>query len=65
MIEIKIFRKIKILTPLNLGGQIFYLDWIARVKVPPCAKFGDPSSKGVGARGPKAGKRKRALRAQF
>ena len=28
--------------------------WIARVKVPPCAKFGDPSSKGVGARGQKA-----------
>ena len=27
--------------------------WIARVKVPPCAKFGDPSSKGVGARGQK------------
>ena len=35
MIEIKFFRKIKILTPLNLGGQIFLLDWIARVKVPP------------------------------
>ena len=35
MIEIKIFRKIKILTPLNLEGQIFLLDWIARVKVPP------------------------------
>ena len=65
MIEIKIFRKIKILTPLNLGGQIFLLDWIARVKVPPCAKFGDSSSKGVGARGHKAEKRKRALRAQF
>ena len=41
------------------------LDWIARVKVPPCAKFGDSSSKGVGARGQKAEKRKRALRAQF
>ena len=39
------------------------LDWIARVKVPPCAKFGDFSSKGVGARGHKAEKRKRALRA--
>ena len=35
MIEIKVFRKIKILTPLNLGGQNFLLDWIARVKVPP------------------------------
>ena len=35
MIEIIFFRKIKILTPLNLGGQIFLLDWIARVKVPP------------------------------
>ena len=34
MIEIKIFRKIKILTPLNLRGQIFLLDWIARLKVP-------------------------------
>ena len=65
MIEIKIFRKIKILTPLNLGGQIFLLDWIARVKFPPCAKFGDYSSKGVGARGHQAEKRKRALRAQF
>ena len=27
------------------------LDWIARVKVPPCAKLGVSSSKGVGARG--------------
>ena len=41
------------------------LDWIALVKVPPCAKFGVFSSKGVGARSLKAGKRKRALRAQF
>ena len=41
------------------------LDWIARVKVPPCAKFGDPSSKGVGARGQKAEKQKCALRAHF
>ena len=47
MIEIKIFRKIKILTPLNLGGQIFLLVWIARVKVPPCAKFGVSSSNWV------------------
>ena len=30
------------------------LGWIARVKVPPCAKFRDASSKGVGARGQKA-----------
>ena len=36
------------------GGQNFLQGWIARVKVPPCAKFGDPSSKGVGARGQKA-----------
>ena len=63
MIEINFFRKIKILTPLNLGGQIFLLDWIARVKVPPCAKFGVSSSKGVGARGHKAEKQNRALRA--
>ena len=41
------------------------LDWIARVKVPPCAKFGDPSSKGVGARGQKAEMQKCALRAHF
>ena len=41
------------------------IDSIARVKVPPCAKFSDPSSKGVGARGQNAEKRKRALRAQF
>ena len=41
------------------------LVWIARVKVPPCAKFGDSSSKGFGARGHKAEKRNRALRAQF
>ena len=40
-------------------------DWIARVKVPPCAKFGDPSSKGVGARGQKAEMQKCALRAHF
>ena len=39
--------------------------WIARVKVPPCAKFGDPSSKGVGARGQKAEMQKCALRAHF
>ena len=56
MMKIKIFGKIKILTPLNLGGQNFLLDWIARVKVPPCEKFGVSSSKGVGARGYKAGK---------
>ena len=43
MIEIKVFRKIKILTLLNLGGQNFLLDWIARVKVPPCAKLGSPA----------------------
>ena len=65
MIAIKIFQKIEILTPLNLGGQFFLIAWIARVKVPLCAKFGDSSSKGVGARGHKAEKRKRALRAQF
>ena len=41
------------------------LDWIARAKVPPCAKFGDSSSKGDGARCHKAEKRKRAPRAQF
>ena len=40
--------------------------WIARVKVPPpCAKFGDPSSKGLGARGQKAEMKKCALRAHF
>ena len=39
--------------------------WIARVKVPPCAKFGDPSSKGVGDRGQKAEMQKCALRAHF
>ena len=39
--------------------------WIARVKVPPCAKFGDPSSKGVGARGQKVEMQKCALRAHF
>ena len=39
--------------------------WIARVKVPLCAKFGDPSSKGVGARGQKAEMQKCALRAHF
>ena len=43
MIEIKIFRKIKILTPLNLGGQIFLLDWIARVKVPPVPNLMTPA----------------------
>ena len=41
------------------------LDWIARVKVPPCAKFRDPSLKGVGARGQKAEMQKCALRAHF
>ena len=39
--------------------------WIARVKVPPCAKFGDPSPKGVGARGQKAEMQKCALLAHF
>ena len=38
---------------------------IASVKVPPCAKFGDPSSNGVGARGQKAEMQKCALRAHF
>ena len=41
------------------------MGWIARVKVPPCAKFGGPSSKGVGARGQKAEMQKCALRAHF
>ena len=41
------------------------LDWIARVKVPPCAKFGGPSSKGVGDIGQKAEMQKCALRAHF
>ena len=42
------------------------IDWMARVKVPPpCAKFGDPTSKGVGARGQKAEMQKCALRAHF
>ena len=53
------------MTPLNLGGQNFLIDWIARVKVPPCAKFGVPSSKGVGARRQKAEIQKCALRAHF
>ena len=53
------------MTPLNLGGQKILRGWIARVKVPPCAKFGVPSSKGVGARGQKAEMQKCALRAHF
>ena len=59
------FREVKILTPLNLGGQKFLRGWIARVNFPPCAKFGDPSSKGVGARGQKVEMQKCALRAHF
>ena len=39
--------------------------WIARVKVPPYAKFGDCRSKGVGARGQKLEMQKCALRAHF
>ena len=39
--------------------------WIARVKLPPCAKFGGRSSKGVCARGQKAEMQKCALRAHF
>ena len=41
------------------------LDWIARVNVPPCAKFGRASSKGVGDRVQKAEMQKCALRAHF
>ena len=41
------------------------MEWIARIKVHPCAKFGDSSSKGVGARGQKAELQKCALRAHF
>ena len=41
------------------------MGWIALIKVPLCAKFGDPSSKGVGARGQKAEMQKCALRAHF
>ena len=41
------------------------IDSIARVKVPPCTKFGDPTSKGVGARGQKAEMQKCALRVHF
>ena len=40
-------------------------DCIARVKVPPCAKCGRASSKGVGDRGQKAEMQKCALRAHF
>ena len=57
--------KSKILSPLNLGGSKFLLGWIARIKVHPCAKFGDSSSNGVGARGQKAEMQKCALRAHF
>ena len=39
--------------------------WIARIKVHPCAKFGDSSSNGVGARGQNAEMQKCALRAHF
>ena len=63
--KIERFYNLKILTPLNLGGQKFLRGWIARVEVPPCAKFGDPSSKGVGARGQKTEMQKCALRAHF
>ena len=55
----------KILTPLNLGGSKFLLGWIARIKVHSCAKFGNSSSNGVGARGQKAEMQKCALRAHF
>ena len=63
--KIETFYFPKILTPLILGGQKILWGWIARVKVPPCAKFGDPSSKGLGARGQKAEMQKCALRAHF
>ena len=57
--------KSKMLTPLNFGGSKFLLGWIARINFPLCAKFGDPSSKGVGARGQKVEMQKCALRAHF
>ena len=55
----------KILTPLILGGQKFLWGWIALVGPYLHAKFGDSSSKGVGARGQKAEMQKCALRAHF
>ena len=63
--KIESIMKSKILTPLNLGGSKFLLLWIARIKVHPCAKFGDSSSNGVGARGQKAEMQKCALWAHF
>ena len=64
MMKIKIFGKIKILIPLILDPLNFTI-LKDHITLHPCTKFGVSSSKGVGARGHKAGKRKRTLRAQF
>ena len=63
--KIEIYSFSKILTPQNLGGPKFLLGWIALSATYLHTKFGDSSSKGVGARGQKAEMQKCALRAHF
>ena len=54
--KIKIFGKIKILTPPNFWTPLNFTILKDLVTVHPCTKFGVSSSKGVGARRAKASK---------
>ena len=53
---IKIFGKIKILTPLIFGPPLNFSILEDLITLHPCTKFGVSSSKGVGARRAKASK---------
>ena len=62
--KIEIYSFSKILTHHNLGVKIsFAMDGLSATYLH--TKFGDPSSKGIGARGQKAEMQKCALRAHF
>ena len=65
MMKIKIFGKIKILTPLIFGPPKFLFILKDLVTLHPCTKFGEISSKGSELEGLKPQKRIYALRAQF
>ena len=56
MMKIKIFGKIKILTPLIFGPPLNFTILKDLVTLHPCTKFGEISSKGFGARRAKASK---------
>ena len=59
------FTKSENFDPPKFGGSKNFTGVDSACQGPPCAKFGDPSSNGVGARGQKTEMQKCALRAHF